>query len=494
MLINASALLSGLGRPSDALALLDRAQQLASPHGTPLGIPERAVELNNRGLALLGMGRYAAAAGALSAAVRLGGPTLSEAEVNLAQALHCQNKRQAAFHALLAGSYRRRYDLVVTPPIEAPSAAELGLGSPGGASNTLPTLTYPPTPADASAANADFEAIDQRDGQQDGQLASQITTLFAQLTTELQHASLITQRRTGNLLRLAVGYGGPTAGPIMLPAQVEAARKAEHDYTNQEFGQDGEITQVLQQCDALSGSAVRACLHDQCAPKLDDAHSNWLALMEALDNAARKAALAEGQTAAPALANLTDPAHQLAEDYILHSDLVLTSLLTGEAENWDALAGQTYGDPTTGLICDNISPTGAFGASGGVGGGPGPCSDAAAAHKLVLELEIVELKLSCQSVEAVVESPGLIGAFGSLEYNFYGKTVTAFVGVKAGGSGIPAEVQGGIFVKAGADGIQDIGARGSLSENTGFIEHEVSKDFISLAGAIAPTPLPTAAQ
>jgi tetratricopeptide (TPR) repeat protein len=489
LLVNASALLSALGRPGDALALLDRARQLGGLQGAPLGVPEHAVELNNRGLALLGLGRFSAAAGALGAAARLAGPVLSEAEINLAQALKCQHKPRAAAHAMLAGSYRKRYSLVVTPPIEAPSASGLGLTSPG-APNALAKLTYPATPADAEAANVAFEALDQRDGQQQAKLVAQITTLAGQLNADLQHASPITQRRTANLLRLAAGVGGPTAGPIGLPAPVEAARQAELAYTNQEFGPSAPIAKT---CAGVVGTAIQACLHNVCAPALDAAHSNWLARMKALDVAARQAAVARANAAFPAIANLTDPAHQLAEDYVLNFDLTLTSVLTGEAENWDASAADTYGNPTTGLICANVSPTGDDGASGGVLGGPGPCSSSLAAHKLVLNLDVVALKVNCESVEAVIESPGLFGPFVSLEFNFSRNTVTAFIGAKVGGGAVPGELQGGIYVRGGAGGIQDFGLRGSISATTGFIEHGVSTDIV-LAGAVATIPSPFAAQ
>ena len=491
ILVNASALLSALGRPGDALAFVDRANQIAGLRGQPFGVPERAIALNNRGLALLGLGRYSAAAGALGSAVRLAGPVLSEAGVNLAQALNCQHKRPAAFRALLAGSYRRRYDLVVSPPIEAPSAGELGLTA-SGAPNALPKLTYPPTPADAAGANEVFQALDQRDGQQEASLVSQITTLSARLNAELQHASPITQRRTGNLLRLAVGYGGPTAGVIKLPAAVEAARQAEHDYTNQEFGPNSPIAAT---CRGVVGEAIRACLVHVCAPALDQAHSNWLARMKALDGAAREAAVAYGQSAGPALANLTDPAHQLAKDYILHFDLVVTSLLTGEAENWDANAADFYGSPTTGLVCADESATGAYGADGSAGGGPGPCSSALAAQKLVINLQIAKLKISCESVEASVEGPGLIAPFISLKYAFYGKTVTIFAGGKIGNNFGPlsGSAKAGFYITGGVNGTQDFGVRGSISGTIGSVESGVSRNW-SLAGAVAPTPTPFAGQ
>ena len=490
-LINASALLSALGRPGDALAFVDRAAQIGGLSAQAFGVPERAIELNNRGLALLGLGRYSAAAAALESAVRLAGPVLSEAGVNLAQAFNCQHKRPAAFRALLAGSYRRRYDLVVSPPIEAPSASELGLTA-SGAPNALPKLTYPPTPADATGANEVFQALDQRDGKQEASLVSQITTLSAQLNAELQHASPITQRRTGNLLRLAVAYGGPTAGVIKFPAAVEAARQAEHDYTDQEFGPNSPLAAT---CRGVVGEAIRACLNHVCAPALDQAHSNWLVRMKALDGAARDAAVAYGRSAAPALANLTDPAHQLAKDYILHFDLALTSLLTGEAENWDANAADLYGPPGTGLGCQDESPTGLYGTAGSAGGGPGPCSSALAAHKLVINLVVAKLKVNCESVEASVDGPGLIAPFVSLKYAFYGKTVTIFAGAKVGNNFGPlsGSAKAGFYITGGVNGTQDFGVRGSISGTIVSVESGVSRNW-SLAGAIAPTPTPFAGQ
>ncbi len=80
LLVNAAAMLTELGRPADALAFDDQAARLGPVEGAPLGVSNKAVELNNRGFALLGMRNYAAAVTTLKAAVRAGGRLLSEAQ------------------------------------------------------------------------------------------------------------------------------------------------------------------------------------------------------------------------------------------------------------------------------------------------------------------------------------------------------------------------------------------------------------------------------
>jgi len=99
LLVNAAAMLTELGRPADALAFDDQAARLGPVEGAPLGVSNKAVELNNRGFALLGMRNYAAAVTTLKAAVRAGGRLLSEASINEAQAPRMDGHRQSLLRA-----------------------------------------------------------------------------------------------------------------------------------------------------------------------------------------------------------------------------------------------------------------------------------------------------------------------------------------------------------------------------------------------------------
>ena len=104
-LVNAAGLASLLGFPSEALGLLAAADLLGPDAYSPLGIPGRALAQNNRGHALLGLGRFAEAAGALDEAVDLA-PQLSEARTNLSLAQLCQGNEERAVRLSRAGRWR----------------------------------------------------------------------------------------------------------------------------------------------------------------------------------------------------------------------------------------------------------------------------------------------------------------------------------------------------------------------------------------------------
>ena len=96
-LINIAGLASALGSPNEALALLTAAETLG---GKP-----RAALLNNRGRALILLGRYPEAEVALREAVKLDA-WLSEAKRNLALVLYMQKKTPEAVRFMRAGQRR----------------------------------------------------------------------------------------------------------------------------------------------------------------------------------------------------------------------------------------------------------------------------------------------------------------------------------------------------------------------------------------------------
>ena len=55
LLVDASVFLTELDHPADALAFLDEAQKLGPVNAAPIGLSDTAVELDDHGLALLGV-------------------------------------------------------------------------------------------------------------------------------------------------------------------------------------------------------------------------------------------------------------------------------------------------------------------------------------------------------------------------------------------------------------------------------------------------------
>jgi tetratricopeptide (TPR) repeat protein len=95
-LVNLAAIANSQGLPGVALALVDVASELEmEDDDSPMGIRERASMLNNRGHALLLLGRYDDAEKPLRQALALS-PEMSEAARNLVHALIRQGKREEA--------------------------------------------------------------------------------------------------------------------------------------------------------------------------------------------------------------------------------------------------------------------------------------------------------------------------------------------------------------------------------------------------------------
>ena len=87
-LVNAAAVASSVGLPSEALALLDAAEQLDDPDRPAMGIPRHAVALTNRGQALALLGRHDEADRSLAAALAAE-PLLSEANTSRSATTAC---------------------------------------------------------------------------------------------------------------------------------------------------------------------------------------------------------------------------------------------------------------------------------------------------------------------------------------------------------------------------------------------------------------------
>jgi tetratricopeptide (TPR) repeat protein len=95
-LVNLAAIANSQGLPGVALALLDAAEELnIGDDDSPLGMRERASLLNNRGHALILLGRFAEATTPLRQALAMS-PEMSEAARNLVHALIKQDKREEA--------------------------------------------------------------------------------------------------------------------------------------------------------------------------------------------------------------------------------------------------------------------------------------------------------------------------------------------------------------------------------------------------------------
>jgi hypothetical protein len=461
-------LLTELGHPGDALAFLDHARKLGKVTGAPLGVSNTAIEQNDRGFALLGMGRYAAALTALRSAVGDGGRILSEASINEAQALNCTGQGAQAFDAIMASAYRQKYDLIEdgdeTPTPETdyqPPPAQLGFVKPTTPPDTLPELKYPRKFSQMSAARVGFGNLETYLGGQVNKFFHELESQSVTLAKELKHVSPITSQRTNDILALLAQTGPPEPA---LTKPYDAYSKAGIDMSN-----------FLSQ---FSG---------QDPPSPCPYQSQWLSLQLAYDAKARDYVAAIGKYADPLIANLANPlAHDLAVEYVEDDN---TSILVPVVETvvlWSGPAGACATHQTTFPAPGDHDPK---------VGDPGECPKLLGADvKLKLKIpNLVEIKVDCESVEVEASGEGLVAPFGSVEHTFKTGDTTVFGGAKVGGEVGPfsADLKEGFYVKTGPDGIEDWGVRVATSASVGgggvLVEYGSAVDF-SLAGSISYIP------
>lgn len=133
-LVDAAAILTNVGKPREALALLDAADRTRRTVAAPMGLDGAAIALNNRGYALLRMGQYAKARAVLGKAIARE-PLLSEARTNRSAASLCERPQLTWLNA---GRTRSRQPPAVPPPV-AETVALAPLGS-------VPAPEYEPVP------------------------------------------------------------------------------------------------------------------------------------------------------------------------------------------------------------------------------------------------------------------------------------------------------------------------------------------------------------
>lgn len=459
--------LTELGHPAEGLAFIDHARKLGRVKGAPLGLSDTAAELNNRGFALLGMHRYAAALQTLRQAIRAGGPLLSEASINEAQALHCTGNREQAFHALLAGTYRQGYDLVkngVTGPGEEsqPPPDQLGFINPGGPPSTLQQLKYPLTNAQAQAAHDGFLAFENFLLQELNSLDKMENSQYVDLYDHFKHESPITRQRTLAILNL-IGSGFGDEEPAVAKSfdAASAAQDKMVEFEQQFSGQN----------------PPSECPH----------HAQWLSLQENWDTKIRDNWAAVSRYETPLVANLSDPAaHKIALEIIRISGDFDLFMLAGNVVDWSA--GESG--------CTSSRPLAGPGDKGTKAGDPGNCPPSAGpSYKLVISIpKLLDIKVNCESVEGTVEGETLITPFATVEKSFKGDT-TIFLGVKAGAHVGPfggGELETGFYLKTDSrGGFEDFGVRVAPSASGGvkpvLIEYGGDHD-LSIVGAIKYAP------
>jgi hypothetical protein len=456
-LVDAAPILTEAGLPRDALAFVAAASSLKAERHPPLGIDVKALALNNKGDALLALGRFKQAGKALRQALHRA-PLLTEADINLAAADLCAGKPKSAGTFLAAGGRRQNFDEVQdagTPPSqrENPPASEVFDLSQGISGAQLPDLPYPSDPTQAPSYY-DFYFNDQSPKFQNETQA--IAAEGNQLGNQRRAHPLnaLTDRRT---IQIMGAISNAEADPALKPlADAYYTARAQVDQFNANY--DPYVS-----CYATSRHTQYKGLQQQLSQAVRDFYTAWYRHVTGLE------------------ANLKDPiSHAIAANAIRHSaNAYFGNDLLERAEQW---VFYEFGERNTCYTPAATSPQ-----------DPAALSTPPAAKCPEKLMEVVnfaasfipgaDVSFDCEKVTIEVSTEGVLGAFGRATLNRKGE-VTIFGGPKASVSvrGLgSATFQDGIYVRFDSSGnVSDVGGRVEHSES-GLITAGDSMDF-SIAG------------
>ncbi len=486
-LVNAAVPLALLGKPAEALALLDRAAGVGArgSAATPrlakaMGIPGRAVLENNRGYALLKLGRAAESVAPLRRAIALGGRPLAEAHSNLAFALVCSGGSTDEAVKLIRKSFARR-PLDYLPPrmqlpggiVELPESpwADKVYDLKAAKDKPLPQFKWPSTPEQSSNAVERMAAISAASNAKSGPLNSQYQDAIERVNA-LKESRSNKLRRSSMLNAVNQSDDEPELGKL-------------HDRVLAAFGDVGAHTDAhwsvavpAKQRECLAaGGEFDPCFIPWCQSTTASAQGGFNSRMALLDQLAHEYWQRAGRRESGIVAHLKQPDYHAAAlaNMQLHGEQIW-SLLPSATAAW--VGATTFMKPL--CVAGQEAPPDSDAVAAGVED-PGACPDAlkdftgSFAHGIEIpppagkenpiDLDIT-VEIGCDSLEIEiakgVDGTGeLISVFGKGEADFKKDEVTLVIGVKGGIGGL-AEGESGLYVKTGKDGVKDYGWRVGL--------------------------------
>ncbi|MEZ4643632.1 MAG: hypothetical protein R3E31_13020 [Chloroflexota bacterium] len=447
VLINTAGMFASLDMPNEALALLNAAQNLPDDEATPMGIPSAELAANTRGFALLAQGQWAAAEAVLRPLVE-GETELAEARTNLSKALLCQNKEEEATRYYRAGSRRMLWDEVHDgSEIEGTHIpTDLTLNRSAGKLFTLPPLGTTSNPAQAQAlANHLFTLINQsisRSTERQALIEANMDARDARplpgpLTWSRFHNIYITANRAEYEPDIQELY-------FDVVTQEDTINEL-RSYQDEEFL---ELYELYPDHDAFIGA---------CRNTVTRHLGEMLAEYGEFENLLETYTEAKYAAMTSVAANLAD---ELNHEYV--SLLIEDSMETDIAWRLHVLSSQINTIASNWAVCEGAEEAATTQPSDPTFEWAARCPDALTRNKLSITfLDMVQIKANCEILEVELSGPGLLTIFGQVTVNFKDKTTTFFAGGKIKGPIGLGElgINEGFYVKAGADGIQDVGMK-----------------------------------
>jgi tetratricopeptide (TPR) repeat protein len=484
-LINASSVLTGVGLPDEALAF-DRAALALKPSGaTPLGVGDRALALNNEGYALDAMGQFGAAQTALTSALTLS-PYLIEADNNLAEALNCSGKRDKAVRYMAAGMRRDNFRGDDLPPGRDPllphqfGAPEI-LDLSAGKTTTYPDVKLPDTAEKAMALYETYQQDAQQGYAEGTAIGQRESRLYQSLPRNLNP---LTEQRLNDLeWAVITSTYDPSIKPLVnqFDKLNNEVAKLTTDYWNG--------TVVVNSQKMQKPGEFAAWCQQATPPK----HKQWLGIADQLETVTDKLGKAYSKYGTGIAANVKNPTwHEyllaLVDSYLngaYYSGLLGTGVLdwVQNMHSWKTICvpGSAQPPPDS----DFTDPT--------YEKSPACPEWLQSINIRVKVLSFLTVELRCESIKVEASTGGVIGLFGSVEFNTRTKKTTVMVGPKIGGElgNVAVGAKGGFYITVDSHGkVTDFGEKYSASYtakgeiySTKVIETSAT---LSFAGAFSP--------
>ena len=458
----------------DAIALFNRADAVRGTLQHPMGISETATELNDRGFALMELGRWSAAGTALGKAVSEA-PLLSEAKLNLGMTLMCQHKITQATHMILAGARRGTFgtvDMITNPtgdPVTVVPAGKI-IDLSHGHALTLPT--FGPYPGSMDAIDSDGTTFQDYANHYLALMGSETLQGDALRNKALSSLPALSAARVLDLEDIVNDQVG--GGLAKLWNEFGSAQQAQANFELSFIS--ASATKVAQLEASVGGDPSKYCtvVLPELRAWLDFQTKSWKKYMGAEDYAARAVWAAESHWETGIYANITN--RTLNKAYTLLLEQFQNSFaysLTQDTANFehDALAAEsavnagcadTLG-PDQPLPTDPADPLDRC---------PPDLKWARADLKLSLPSGgSIEASFDCEKASVGVSGPGVLAPFGKLTFYANG-SLTAVLGAKVGGSLGPLSAGGsaGAYITFNSSGtMTDVGVTASAKVGVGDI-------------------------
>jgi hypothetical protein len=419
----------------------------------------------------------------LREAVRLG-PELSEAKINLAVALLCQEQDAEAVRFYRLGRYRKPYALVEqTQDPQHPSVPVDGeiFDLSRGVDGMFPALDIPSSWTDlahgpANPANADLTAADLG-------IAARLAR-FGQLERDLnaridwQHLPRLTFNRFYLVMRAI--YGARFQPGIQAlddhATQVEAElQPIYHDYYATGPGVHSRVQDLIDashtwpECGGGHIDSCNARWRRECSDLNATMHARWRPLAQEFDRSLRAVYAARYRRQTALAANIADPQLRQLALVRIEGDQVEYRQLVNELQAWGAWLG--------GSNCPTTPSTVAVKTDDGFQQEPdGGCAPFLKGVKFAVKIgPYVKLGANCEQVTLEVAGKGdflWIGPFAEASVDFKRGTGTVFAGGKAAAkipeTNVGVSAKEGIYATFGATGLRDLGMRVSTAGSFGL--------------------------